>query len=236
MAVRDRLIAATARLISIADDPGDDDDVRLRKRAGVGAGLITALAPWLLPFESPAAGLGLAMAGALSIFSAVNLAVLARTRRFERYVVALIATGPVFVFSTNVLAGGVTGGSAGFVWAFLTPAYALIALGPRRATPWFLVFVATVVLAVVLDPIVRTWIAPPPYFIQVIFYGQNVIVPLTITFLLLRYTDLRRRAAEARSDELLTNAIPRSIAQRLRHGESRSRRPIRRPRLSSRTS
>ena len=41
-----------------------------------------------------------------------------------------------------------------------------------------------------------------------------------MTFLLLRYSDLRRRAAEARSDELLTNAIPASIATRLKRGES----------------
>jgi class 3 adenylate cyclase len=47
------------------------------------------------------------------------------------------------------------------------------------------------------------------------------VVPLTIVFLLLVYTDTRRVAAEARVDELLTNAIPASIAARLRHGERR---------------
>ena len=43
----------------------------------------------------------------------------------------------------------------------------------------------------------------------------------TIVFVLLRFTDLRRRAAEARADELLVNAIPASIATRLKHGEER---------------
>ncbi|MDQ2933374.1 MAG: adenylate/guanylate cyclase domain-containing protein [Chloroflexota bacterium] len=38
---------------------------------------------------------------------------------------------------------------------------------------------------------------------------------------LLRYTDICRLAAQARSDELLTNAIPSSIAERLKHGEQR---------------
>ena len=50
---------------------------------------------------------------------------------------------------------------------------------------------------------------------------QNTVLPLAITFLLLRYTDIRRLAAEARVDELLTNAIPTAIATRLRHGERR---------------
>jgi class 3 adenylate cyclase len=38
---------------------------------------------------------------------------------------------------------------------------------------------------------------------------------------MLRSTDLRRRRAEARSEELLTNAIPVSIAARLKRGEAR---------------
>jgi guanylate cyclase len=164
---------------------------------------------------------GWIIALALSVYSAGNLVVLARTKQFERYVIALIAVGPAFVLLTTVLTGGVLTNSGGLVWAFLTPAYALLALGPRRATPWFVVFLVTLILAVAMDPIVRGLVAPPPYAIQLVFYVQNIGVPLTITFLLLRYVDIRRRKAEARSDELLTNAIPPSIATRLRHGEER---------------
>ncbi len=72
-----------------------------------------------------------------------------------------------------------------------------------------------------IDPLVRSSIASPPYLQRLIAYLPNVGIPLTITFLLLRYTDLRRRAAEARSEELLTNAIPAAIATRLKHGEER---------------
>jgi len=220
LGLRARLLAAASRLLSAADLPGDDDDVRLRKRAGVAAGLITILAPWGLPFESPTS-LGFGLAVGLSLYSAINVTVVARTKRFERFVVALIASGPVFVFFTNALAGGVLTSGAAWVWCFLTPVYGILALGPRRATPWLVVFLAAMVAAVAFDPIIRTWFGPPPYVVQLVYYAQNVGVPLTITFLLLRYTDIRRRAAEARSDELLTNAIPRSIAARLRHGESR---------------
>jgi guanylate cyclase len=207
--------------ISIADEPDDDDDTRLRKRVGVAAGYFTIVAPLSLPLAAPTPLIGWVVALGLSLFSAGNLAVLARTRRFERYVIALISSGAPFVLLATVLAGGVTTNSGGLVWAFLVPAYALLALGPRRATPWFLVFVATVLVAVALDPLVGGLIAAPPYAVQLIFYAQNIGVPLTITFLLLRYTDLRRRKAEERSDELLTNAIPASIATRLKHGEER---------------
>jgi class 3 adenylate cyclase len=42
-----------------------------------------------------------------------------------------------------------------------------------------------------------------------------------VVFLLFRFTDVRRLVAEARVDELLTNAIPPLIAARLRRGERR---------------
>jgi adenylate cyclase len=215
-----RLRAVANQLISIADQLGDDDDARLRKRVGVVAGYATIVAPLTLPLAAPTPFVGWVLALGLSLWSAVNLAVLARTDRFERYVIALIAIGPPFVLLATVLAGGVTH-TPGLVWAFLVPAYALLALGPRRATPWFVVFVATLLVAVAMDPIVGGLVEPPPYATQLFFYAQGVGIPLAITFLLLRFIEIRRRAAEARSDELLTNAIPSSIATRLKHGEDR---------------
>jgi guanylate cyclase len=208
------------RLVSIADLPTDDDDVRLRKRVGVAAGYITIVAPLSLPFEA-AGPVGLILGLGLALYSVVNLAVVARTKRFDRFVIALIAAGPVFVFCTNAIAGGVLSSGAASVWTFLTPAYAILALGPRRATPWLGVFLVALLVNVGFDPIIRTWFPAPSYATQLVYYAQNIGVPLTITFLMLAYVDTRRRAAEARSDELLRNAIPRSIATRLRHGESR---------------
>jgi adenylate cyclase len=210
------------RMLSIADQPGDDDDTRLRKRVGVAAGYLTIVAPLGVVLGAPTQPLvGWAVALSLSAWSVGNLVVLARTRRFERFVLALIAVGGPFTLFTTVLVGGVTHNGGGLVWAFLVPAYALLALGPRRATPWFFVFLGTLIIAVAIDPFVGGLFTPPPYVTQLFFYVQNIGAPLTVTFLLLRYTDIRRRAAEARSDELLTNAIPSSIAARLRHGESR---------------
>jgi guanylate cyclase len=204
--------------MSIADVPGDDDDTQLRKRAGVAAGYITIVAPLPITLAVPGVA-ATASAIALSIFSLANLVLLARSRRFEPYVVRLISAGVVFVPVATTLSGGVTGGSASLVWGFLVPAYAILALGPRRATPWFVAFVVMVVAVVLVDPIVKTLFQPPPYALQLLFAAQNILAPLTIVFILLRYVDIRRRQAESRSQELLTNAIPPSIAVRLRHGE-----------------
>jgi guanylate cyclase len=158
---------------------------------------------------------------ALSLYSSANLALLFRTHHFERYVHMLLASAVVFVPIATFLGGGITGSSAGIVWAFLMPAYAIMALGPRRATPWFVAFLTTIGVMVAVDPLIREAVPRPPYLLVLIGLVQNTVVPLTITYLLLRYTDTRRRAAEARVDELLTNAIPRSIAARLKRGERR---------------
>ena len=209
------------RLLSIADDPADDDDLRRRKRVGVAAGLLTILAPLSLPLQLPGEPIAWAIGIVLSLFSLTNLVVLARTGVFERFVVALVVAGTIFVPAAGFLGGGITGRSTGLVWAFLVPGYAILALGPRRAARWFGVYLVLVVVMVAADPVARARTGPPSYLPTLVGQVQNTVLPLAITFLLLRYTDVRRLAAEARVDELLTNAIPPAIATRLRRGERR---------------
>lgn len=188
---------------------------------GVIAGYLTIVAPLSLPIQALGQPLSWVLAAALSAYSALNLLVLAASRRFDRYVFALIAAGIVWVPLASAVGGGITGSSTGLVWLFLVPAYAILALGPRRATPWFIAFLATVLVMAAIDPWVRDAFGQAPYEWRLIGSVENALLPLTIVFVLLRWTDLRRRAAEARSDELLTNAIPASIAARLKHGEQR---------------
>ena len=209
------------RLLGMADAPTDDDDLRLRKRIGVAAGILTVVAPISLPIQAQGHPLSFVLAAALSAFSIGNLAILAGTREFDRYLVALVAAGTVWVPLANMVGGGITGSSPGLVWAFLVPAYGILALGPRRAVPWFVAFLVSIAAMAVTDSWARDTFGPAPYALVVIGWVMNVVLPLGIVFLLLRYSDLRRRAAEARADALLTNAIPASIATRLKHGEER---------------
>ncbi|HEU4572798.1 MAG TPA: adenylate/guanylate cyclase domain-containing protein [Candidatus Limnocylindrales bacterium] len=209
------------RVLAIADEPDDDDDVRLRKRIGIAAGIVTIFAPLTLPPDAGFRPFAWLIGVGLSAFSLANLVVLARTRAFERFVIALISAGIVFVPLATVVGGGVTGTGSGLVWGFLVPGYAILALGPSRATAWFVGWLAMVALILALDPLARAAFGSAPY--ESLLAGQvvSIVAPLAIVFLLLRYSDGRRRAAEARADALLTNAIPRAIARRLRHGENR---------------
>ena len=216
-----RVSGTVLRLLSIADDPRDEDDLRRRKHVGVAAGLLTILAPLTLPVQLPGEPIAWVIGISLSAFSLANLVVLAMTGVFERFVVALLVAGVIFVPAADFLGGGITGPSTGLVWAFLVPGYAILALGPRRAARWFVVYLILVALMVAVDPFARARAGPSPYELTLLGHVQNTVMPLAITFLLLRYTDVRRLAAEARVDELLTNAIPAAIAARLRRGERR---------------
>jgi adenylate cyclase len=209
------------RLISFADEPSDDDDARLRKRVGILAGYINVVLPLQLPLLSQGLGLSWFVAIVMPLVSATNLLVLARTRRFDRYVVVLILTVLLFPAVVEIALGGIGGASAGYLFAFLGPVYAILALGPRRATSWFVAFLLLLLAVILLDPIISSRIAPQPYPLRLAFYFANLAVPLGITFLMLRYTDVRRRQAQALADQLLTNAIPVTIAARLKRGETR---------------
>ena len=219
--IRARVATSLLPLIAIVDDPSDTDDARLRKRVGVAAGYVTALAPLSMPFQAGGSVVSWVLAVGLSAFDIANLVILSRTHNYGRYVAALLLGGVVFVPAATFLAGGLTGSSSGLGWAFLVPAYAILALGPQRAKTWFLVYLAMVAVMVILDPIARAAAPPSPYLLELTGQLENGVIPLAIVFLLLRYTDVRRLAAEARADELITNAIPASIAARLRRGERR---------------
>jgi guanylate cyclase len=215
------LRALVHRLISFADEPTDDDDLRLRKRVGVVAGYINVVGPLQLPVLAQGLALSWVVAASMPLVSAINLIVLARTRRFDRYVGVLILVVILFPACIEVALGGLAGSSAAILFGFLGPVYAILALGPRRAAAWFAFFVVVLVGVILIDPIFSSTIEPQPYPTRLIFYAANLGVPLGITFLMLRHTDIRRREAQALADDLLTNAIPISIAARLKHGERR---------------
>lgn len=195
------------RLLGLADEPADDDDIRLRKRVGVLAGYVLIVLPLQLPFLGPGLPTGWVVAVAMPLISAANLFVLARTRRFERYVTVLIVLVLVAAAFVEISLGGLAGSSAAIVFAFLGPVLALLALGPRRATGWFLAYLLVLAGVIVLDPFFSKTIEPQPYPLRLVWYFANLSVPMALTFAMLRYTDVRRRRAEQRSEELLTNAI-----------------------------
>ena len=209
------------RALSIAAEAGNDDDLRLRKRVAVIAGYVTIGAVLILPLVGTATFLTVVAALAIAMAMAGNLILLARTRRFTRFVIVSLLAGAAYTLFADTAEGGLAASGGCVVWALLIPVFAILFLGPRQAIPWYGLFVRVLVTIILIDPLVSARPAPAPYWIQLTYWFESIAVPGTIIFLLLRYTDIRRLGAQARSDELLTNAIPASIAARLKHGEQR---------------
>jgi guanylate cyclase len=216
-----QLGALVQRLIGLADEPTDDDDFRLRKRVGVVAGYAIALSALQLPVIAQGLPLSWVVALTMPPLSAINLVVLARTKRFDRYAIVLILLVTILPVFVSVALGGLEGSAGGFIFAFVGPLFAVLTLGPRRATAWLLLYLAILVGLILVDPIVREAIAPQPYERRLFYWLANLSVPLVIIFFLVRYSEQRRGAAQALADDLLSNAIPISIAARLKRGERR---------------
>ena len=127
--------ALFGRVVGLADEPTDDDDLRLRKRVLVIAGYILIIGPLQLPALAQGLPLSWIVAATMPVVSAINLMVLARTKRFERYVGVLIVIVLLFPAVIEVSLGGLAGASAALVFAFLGPVFALIGLGPVERSP-----------------------------------------------------------------------------------------------------
>ncbi|MEK6190750.1 MAG: adenylate/guanylate cyclase domain-containing protein [Chloroflexota bacterium] len=213
------------RAVSLADDPADDDDLRLRKRVGIAIGYVAIATSLVRLVALAAVGEDNPVIWGVSVgfvtVMAANLAFVARTRRFTAYIYVLLVFAAVAGVIGSLALGGLVASSASIVWGMLLPIAALMFLGPRRAIPVFALYGAMLLTVIVLDPLVANRAEPPPYPIRLALHGFNLFGVGLIVFLLLRSMDLRRRAAQARSEELLTNAIPSGIATRLRRGEQR---------------
>ena len=118
----------------------------------------------------------------------------------------------------QVALGGFAASSGSIVWGVITPIATVLFFGPERAMRWFYSYLGLIALLVVADPFVRAW-ADTPYGFSLLFFAINTVGPAAIGFLMIRYMDRQRRAARARSEELLLNVLPEAIANRLRSGE-----------------
>jgi class 3 adenylate cyclase len=78
--------------------------------------------------------------------------------------------------------------------------------------------VLVVLAAVAIEPLVRA--APPePSTARLLFIAIDLLVPAALALGLVLFIDGERLRAKAESDVLLLNVLPRSIADRLKHGE-----------------
>jgi len=208
-------------LLDIGQRPGDDPDLRVRKRTAVAvlfalivAGLfyaalaIAADRPWVLAFSVGQIGAQL-----------IILAAFHRTGHLRGVVVAIIVVGMTTIASGVVTLGGMQESNGNIIFAIITPIGAVLLLGRRAAIPTFIVFVALVVWAALTDPLWREFASPVPEGMGLALYAVNLILTCGIALALVVFIDGERVRAKGQSHALLLNVLPEAIVERLQGGE-----------------
>src|SRR5918997_1496070 len=145
------------RVLSIGADPRDSSDERFRKRLLVGVALVIlpfgflwGCLYWLVGEHGVALTPWAYVAG-----SAGSLVVFARSRNFAFLRTAqqvLILVAPA---AGTVMLGGLDESSSVVLWSLFAPLGAVAFDRPGRAWPWFVAFVTTLVLVLLLSEVVR---------------------------------------------------------------------------------
>jgi guanylate cyclase len=215
--------------------PDDPEEVRVRKASLIL--LIAVIVPlstvWVVTYSVLGLWWSAAIPFAYQVLSTVGLAVLLRTKRFQRFVTVELSLMLLLPFVLQRSLGGFRASSAVAVWAFIAPMAALVFVGPHKAWSWLAGYAGLLVASTVLE-----FTAPDatelPEGVVISFFFLNVTGLSLVTYFLLRYFVQERERAlaaldrahqlvqleRAKSERLLLNVLPESIAERLKERES----------------
>jgi len=230
MSWTERQSRVAERLAGIGIAAGDSEDERLDKAMFT---LLTALIgvmsfAWVGIYLAIGLPRSAAIPFAYQVAVVVTLVVFARTKRFRGIRTTQLVLMSVLPFALQWSLGGFANGSAVAAWAGVTPVLAYL-FGARR-TLWLLVFLVLLVVSAVFETRLA---ADAPYIepgVRSALFAMNVAGPtLAAFFALMYFTNQRDRARAAlveehrlleaerdRSESLLLNMLPASIAHRLR--------------------
>ncbi|HEU4972888.1 MAG TPA: adenylate/guanylate cyclase domain-containing protein [Gaiellaceae bacterium] len=217
-----RLRTLVERALSIGADPADSADLRFRKRLLVGVALIILPAGFVwgcLYFAFGETAVALTPWGYV-VGSIVSLVVFSRTRDFAFLRTAqllLILIAPALGL---ILVGGLEESSSVILWSLLAPLGAVAFGRPERAWPWFIAFVATIAISLVLAEVVRPDEADLPSAFVKTFDVLNIVAVSFVAMLLLVTFARGRDAAQERVEALLLNILPDEVAERLQRDPS----------------
>jgi adenylate cyclase len=212
-----------ARLARIGADPRDDADLRQKKS------LLVLIAALILPVSGVWGALyvGFGSWAGITAFiyfavSLGSLVVFARTGRFRLFLVTQLVDILLSPTAGQMFVGGFLPSGGVALWAILAPLGALVFLEVRRAIRWFVAFVLIVLLTGVAGELFFLDAGFPPWFPSTML-ALNIVGAGAISFTLLASFAKQRnealaalRVEQERSELLLVNILPRSIADRLK--------------------
>ncbi|MDP1658084.1 MAG: adenylate/guanylate cyclase domain-containing protein [Methylotenera sp.] len=162
------------------------------------------------------------------IISYVSLFLFYRFKRFEYFTFTQLVMLLVMPFVMQWAIGGFAASSGVAIWAILSPVGALMILGTRQSTPWFLLFVGLAFISWKLNHYFAGNAMPIPGNVKDAFFLMNITGTASILYGVLRYFQAQKERVmlsleleQARSEKLLLNILPAAIAERLKANDMR---------------
>ena len=167
---------------------------------------------WIFTLSS--LGDGYAVVAAVPYFylviSYVSLFLFYRYKRFEYFTFTQLVMLLVMPFFMQWMIGGFAASSGVAIWGILSPVGALMILGTRQSTPWFLLFLGLAFISWRLNHYFAGNAMPIPTGVKDAFFLMNITGTASILYGVLRYFQAQKERVmisleleQARSDKLL---------------------------------
>ena len=162
------------------------------------------------------------------VVSYTSLLIFYHLKRIDYFIFVQLVMLLVMPFFMQWVIGGYEASSGVAIWALLSPVGALMILGTRQSTPWFLLFIGLAGLSWHMNSLFASNALPIPAQIQDTFFLMNITGTASILYGVMHYFQSQKervmRALEdeqARSEKLLLNIMPQTIADRLKADDLR---------------
>jgi class 3 adenylate cyclase len=213
----ERLPGWARSLVTIGALPADDEEDRLRKASLVlTAIMVSVLAVfWVGTYGLHGLYVSAAIPFTYQLISIGSLLMLARTGRFEVFRTSQLTLMLLLPMLLQWSLGGFVVSSGVMLWSLVSPLGALV-WSPRPMT-WFSSYLALTVISGLVEPFLTP--APIPASVTIVFFVLNIGGVSAVVYFLLRYFMRGLATEREKSEGLLLNVLPPSIARRLKAGE-----------------
>ena len=217
--------------------PTDSEELRLQKSLLIFATGLTSFASmlWLFIYWQLGPQFSSTIPFVFQLLLVGNLLVYLKTNNFDGFRQIQLALFLFVPFVAQWSMGNFISASGVSLWALLAPIGAVLFIGPREALAWFFAYLFLTALSGGFDYYLADSLISPqikvPTQTTVFFFALNFAAVSTIVFLLLRYSAIEKQKTQmhlkeahqqlqieqGRSERLLLNILPGSIAERLKN-------------------
>jgi adenylate cyclase len=162
------------------------------------------------------------------VVSYVSLWLFYRSKKFAYFIFTQLIMLLAMPFFMQWAIGGYEASSGIAIWAILSPIGALMILGTKQSTPWFILFLVLALFSWQFNYLFAGNAMPMPANIKSAFLLMNIIGVACILYAVTRYFQSQKERAmlalnleQGRSEKLLLNILPQSIATRLKDNDMR---------------